>query len=952
LKIKTMATPTYETDETMQKLVQELEIHKIELEMQNAELCQTRDETAKVLESYTDLYDFAPVGYVTLTRETGIIGINLRGAGLLNAERERLIGRRFEQFISGDSRPDFNDFINTIFTSPDKASCEVTLTYKEHLPVVVQIEGMAITSKAECHLALIDITGRKQGKVALQESEQRLYKLAEMAVDAILMMDDSGVVTTCNAATEKMFGCPSSEIIGQDFHLLFTPERFGNVQKQGRTSFKESGAGPLVGKWSEVIGLRKDGTEFPLDLSVSALNIKGKWHAIGIMRDVTEHRQVAEALKKSEQKFTKIFHSVPALISISTLKEGRFIDINQTFLHTLGYQRDEIIGRTSHELDLWEDGTDRATLVRMMEEQASVQNLEVTLKRKNGDLLLALLSAELIDIDNEQYLLTIARDITERKQLEIKIQEALEYAENIVETVREPLVVLDSELKILTANHSFYETFKVNPTDTIGHFIYDLGNRQWDIPKLRVLFEDILPNDTVFNGYEVEHEFPDIGRKTILLNARHIFREKIGSHIILLAMEDITERKQLETEIQAAREYAENIVETVREPLMVLDSDLKILTANHSFYETFKVTPEATIGNFIYDIGNRQWDIPKLRILFEDILPLSTVFNGYEVEHDFVGIGRKIIRLNAREVYRKDIRSRVILLAMEDITVRKLAEERIGEVIRQQQAILDNIPNSAWLKDKDGRYLAVNEPFGKLFGVAPKDLVGKNDYDIYPRERAVKYEKNSREVMSTGTRTYFEETIVDREGNVQYVEKIKTPIFNDAGAVIGIIGIAHDITSRKEIEVSLRHDSTHDILTGLYNRAFFDEELERLSHGRLFPISIVMADVNGLKCVNDTMGHDAGDNLIRLAARIILDAFRAEDIVARIGGDEFAVLLPFTDAVVAEEAVERIKSSPEATSGQVSIAFGVASADSKDQLTEALKLSDERMYRHKSVQKG
>jgi diguanylate cyclase (GGDEF)-like protein len=115
----------------------------------------------------------------------------------------------------------------------------------------------------------------------------------------------------------------------------------------------------------------------------------------------------------------------------------------------------------------------------------------------------------------------------------------------------------------------------------------------------------------------------------------------------------------------------------------------------------------------------------------------------------------------------------------------------------------------------------------------------------------------------------------------------------------------------------------------------------------MFPLSIVMADVNGLKTVNDTQGHEAGDNLIRMAAKIILGAFRAEDIVARIGGDEFAVLLPRKDKNVAEEAVERIMDSPEIVKCQVSIAFGIASAESKDQLAEALKLSDERMYQHK-----
>lgn len=408
---------------------------------------------------------------------------------------------------------------------------------------------------------------------------------------------------------------------------------------------------------------------------------------------------------------------------------------------------------------------------------------------------------------------------------------------------------------------------------------------------------------------------------------------------------------QLEAEIQAARKYAENIVEAVREPLLVLDSDMVILTANRSFYETFKVTPQETIGNFICDLGNRQWDIPKLRVLLEEILSGDTVFNGYEVEHDFLDIGPKIILLNAREIFRDKIGSRLILLAMEDITERKQAEERINEVLRQQQAILDNMPYIAWLKDRNGRYVTVNGPFSQTFGLTPDDLAGKNDYDIYPPELAAKYVRDSREVMSTGRRTCVDESMVDRDGKIQYLEKIETPIFNDKGVAVGIIGIAHNITDRKEVEVTLRHSSTHDTLTGLYNRAFFDEELERFAHSRMFPLSIVMADVNGLKTVNDTMGHEAGDNLIRLAARIILRVFRAEDVVARLGGDEFAVLLPRADQKVAEEAVERIMGCPEIINGIVSIAFGIATAENKDQLAEALSLSDKRMYREKSAQK-
>ncbi|WP_053552383.1 sigma 54-interacting transcriptional regulator [Desulfuromonas soudanensis] len=144
--------------------------------------------------------------------------------------------------------------------------------------------------------------------------------------------------------------------------------------------------------------------------------------------------------------------------------------------------------------------------------------------------------------------------------MELANREAREFAENIVETLREPLVVLEAGLKILTANHCFYEMFQVTPEETVGKFIYDLGNRQWDNPRLRVLFEEILPRHTVINDYEVEHDFPHIGHRIFLLNARQIFRGDIGSDVILLAMEDITERRQLGNDLQKAHKELESVV--------------------------------------------------------------------------------------------------------------------------------------------------------------------------------------------------------------------------------------------------------------------------------------------------------------------------------------------------------------------------------------------------------
>jgi two-component sensor histidine kinase len=128
------------------------------------------------------------------------------------------------------------------------------------------------------------------------------------------------------------------------------------------------------------------------------------------------------------------------------------------------------------------------------------------------------------------------------------ISDAWTLAQGIVDTVREPVLVLDKDLRVITASRSFYSGFKVSPKDTQGQLLYALGDGQWDIPKLRVLLEKIIPEKGVMEGYEVEHEFPNLGQRTMCLNARQVFYEGSANTTILLGMEDITDRRNLERE--------------------------------------------------------------------------------------------------------------------------------------------------------------------------------------------------------------------------------------------------------------------------------------------------------------------------------------------------------------------------------------------------------------------
>ncbi len=215
----------------------------------------------------------------------------------------------------------------------------------------------------------------------------------------------------------------------------------------------------------------------------------------------------------------------------------------------------------------------------------------------------------------------------ELSQLNKELRRAREYAESIVATVREPLLVLDADLRVQTASRSFYTTFRVAPEETEGRFLYDLGGGQWDIPELRRLLEG-SPQGNGLDGYEVAQEFEHIGRKTMLLNARRLFQESGQSSLILLAIEDITARKRLETALRqrvedlAAADRSKNeflalLAHELRNPLAPLLNASQVLEAANA--------DDAAVEQ-AREMMNRQ--IRNMARLIEDLLDVSRIAGG------------------------------------------------------------------------------------------------------------------------------------------------------------------------------------------------------------------------------------------------------------------------------------------------------------------------------------
>lgn len=242
----------------------------------------------------------------------------------------------------------------------------------------------------------------------------------------------------------------------------------------------------------------------------------------------------------------------------------------------------------------------------------------------------------------------------------------------------------------------------------------------------------------------------------------------------------------------------------------------------------------------------------------------------------------------------------------------------------------------------DFRYLDANDSYEKLVGLKRQDIIGKRALEIKP-EMDKSWIKKYGQVAMTGQPTHFDH--YDKELDKYFEVVAYSPRFKQFAVIIS------DVTERKQAEKEIRYLSYHDYLTGLYNRRFYEEELGRLDVPDNLPITLIMADVNGLKLINDSFGHAMGDELLKKAARLITEAVPEGSVVARLGGDEFIIILPQTDIFEAVEVINNLKektSNEKIEAFEISISFGYEIKEMEDQdIQDIYKRAEDDMYRHK-----
>jgi PAS domain S-box-containing protein len=288
LRVKAPSSAAASSEEDAQRLVHELQVHQIELDLQNEELRQAREGLEAALERYTDLYEFAPVGYFTVDHLWNIHEANLTGAALLGAKRTSLLGRNFGRFLSLDTRGAFHDFLRRASAKRTKQVCEVQLDRQETGPRFLHMEGEAIEpdqgQEGHYRMAVMDVTERKRGEEALR----LLAAIVESSDDGIIGMTLEGVITSWNRGAESVYGYSTQEMVGQVESRLAPPERSDEIN----LLLGKVGQGRQVTHF-ETERIAKDGRRLSMSLTLSPTrNIRGEIvGASTIARDITDRKQ-------------------------------------------------------------------------------------------------------------------------------------------------------------------------------------------------------------------------------------------------------------------------------------------------------------------------------------------------------------------------------------------------------------------------------------------------------------------------------------------------------------------------------------------------------------------------------------------------------------------------------------------------------------------------------------
>ncbi len=532
------------------QLMHELQVHQIELEMQNEELRNAQDKLEITSQKYTELYDFAPIGYFTLSKTGEIVEINLTGANLLGKNRSKLINRNFKLFVSNDSRSVFNLFLQKIFGNKTKQTCEVLLTPDENQPVHVYLSGIPGSNEEQCFITALDISEKKQIEEALRVSEENNRNLIlQTSMDGFWLVDLQGKIQEVNETYCQMSAYSEQELLLMHIFDLEHDESENDtivhIQKtinQGEDRF-------------ETRHLRKDGSIFDVEINVHYQSINGG-RFIAFLRDITSRKQKEEAMRQSEERYKSLFQYSNIVFLLIDPENGEIKDANAAALKYYGWSHAEICRKKILDINTLSQKEVDAEIQKAKNEKRN--HFLFKHRLANGFVRDVEVYSAPISFNNKKFIYSIVHDISDRLKIERALYESELKLRKFIDYAPHGVFVANERGEYIDVNLSACKITGYSKEELLSMKIIEL------VPKESIV--DAIRHFTQLSkeGY-AKGDFPLL-KKDKSTGYWSVDAVKLSDNLFLGFVVDITERMRAEEALKQSEESISLKLQSILSP--------------------------------------------------------------------------------------------------------------------------------------------------------------------------------------------------------------------------------------------------------------------------------------------------------------------------------------------------------------------------------------------------
>ena len=781
----------------IKKLVHDLKVHQIELEMQNDELRKAHETIETSRQKYFDLFDLAPVAFIHFNSKGDIIDLNLAAARLFDQNKETFINTSFYKNIVKNDKDTFYLHLTNVFKTESRQSCELILLKKDGTEFWASFESVIVFDEKRefntCTTAVHNISDRKQAEKALFESETKYRTIADFTYDWEYWVSPDEKIIYSSPSCKRITGYSANEFIQNDKLLT------GIVHPNDADLFKNHKHKVL-----------ESGEIEPIEFRIVTKNNEERWighvcqavynndgRNIGSRasnRDITEKKKNENLIRESEAKFYTTFNTNPDGMVIIRLSDGVYIDINKGFTNITGYTREEFIGKSHKEINIWENPNDRQKLIEGLKKDGKVNDLEARFLRKDGVILTGLFSVSIILLNNVQHTLSVSRDITQQK-LE---KEALRASENLLNISQQLTKVGGWNYNIKTGKNVWtketYRIHEIDPTET-GHDKSDFIERgikcydEKDRPIIMAAF-----NKCVKKGIAYDLEFPFTSVKGKRMWVRTSARaEKENNKIVNVtgSIVDISEQKTMQKAMAEKTELLKTTLDNFPNSYVsVINKNWTIGLSGGQEFKKLNIDPQSFFGMSVKDIYG-EFGSETLETIID---AYSKTFKGQAQTFELI-LGDQYHYYKTTPLKQGKNEIEQILVVVENITSQKKADLQIRETSANLKSLIENRDDSIWSIDKNFNFIIFNSFFAKAYLAAYNIELKKgiNVIDILTPE-LLKFWKPKYEAVFAGENVVFQ--FSENFGGSDHFYQVSLNPIVEGDNITGVSAISIEITDR------------------------------------------------------------------------------------------------------------------------------------------------------------